>query len=139
VQAITDYVHNHNRFQLRQRPPRQDRLRRLGGGDGVCRDYAHLAVAFLRCMNIRPATCNRLHGDIGSGRGRDGFQRLFEVYLGDRWYTFDARNNMPRMARVLIAAARRGRCAHRQYLRLAILAGIRGHQHGGVDPVLRWP
>jgi transglutaminase-like putative cysteine protease len=34
------------------------------------------------------------------------FSAWFEVYLGGRWYTFDARNNMPRIGRVLMARGR---------------------------------
>ena len=46
-------------------------------------------------------------GDIGVPvNGVMDFSAWFEVYLGDRWYAFDARNNMPRMARVLIAIGR---------------------------------
>jgi transglutaminase-like putative cysteine protease len=34
------------------------------------------------------------------------FSAWFEVYLGDRWWTFDARNNKPRIGRVLMATGR---------------------------------
>jgi transglutaminase-like putative cysteine protease len=34
------------------------------------------------------------------------FSAWFEVYLGDRWYTFDARHNKPRIGRVLMARGR---------------------------------
>jgi transglutaminase-like putative cysteine protease len=34
------------------------------------------------------------------------FSGWFEVYLGGRWYTFDARHNVPRIGRVLMARGR---------------------------------
>jgi len=75
---------------------------------GVCRDYAHLAIAFCRCMNIPARYCTGYLGDIGMDPpyGPMDFAAWFEAYLGDRWYTFDPRNNMPRIGRVLIARGR---------------------------------
>jgi transglutaminase-like putative cysteine protease len=75
---------------------------------GVCRDYAHLAVAFCRCMNIPARYCTGYLGDIGMPPpyGTMDFAAWFEVYLEGRWHTFDARNNIPRIGRVLIARGR---------------------------------
>jgi transglutaminase-like putative cysteine protease len=78
---------------------------------GVCRDYAHLAIAFCRCMNIPARYCTGYLGDIGipPPYGLMDFAAWFEAYLGGRWYTFDARNNrnnVPRIGRVLIARGR---------------------------------
>jgi transglutaminase-like putative cysteine protease len=75
---------------------------------GVCRDFAHLAVAFCRCMNIPARYCTGYLGDIGTPKpwGTMDFAGWMEVWLGDRWYTFDARNNTPRIGRVLIAHGR---------------------------------
>jgi transglutaminase-like putative cysteine protease len=73
----------------------------------VCRDYAHLAIALCRCMNIPARYCTGYQGDIGVPvQGIMDFSAWFEVYLGGRWHAFDARNKMPRMARVLIARGR---------------------------------
>ena len=77
------------------------------GGKGVCRDYAHLAIAFCRCMNIPARYCTGYMGDIGVPRVPPGdFSAWFEAYLGERWYTFDARNNSPRIGRILMARGR---------------------------------
>ena len=68
----------------------------------MCRDFAHLAVAFCRCMNIPARYCTGYLGDIGvppSDAPMD-FSAWFEVYLGGRWYTFDPRHNMPRIGRI---------------------------------------
>src|SRR5438105_122204 len=72
------------------------------------RDYTHLAVAFCRCMNIPARYCTGYLGDIGvpvSDAPMD-FAAWFEAYLGGAWHTFDARNNTPRIGRVLIARGR---------------------------------
>jgi transglutaminase-like putative cysteine protease len=107
VQAITDYVHNHIVFNYANALPDKTAYDAWVEATGVCRDYAHLAVAFCRCMNIPARYCTGYMGDIGVPvAGVMDFSAWFEVYLGDRWYTFDARNNMPRMARVLIARGR---------------------------------
>lgn len=77
-------------------------------GQGVCRDYAHLAIALCRCMNIPARYCTGYLGDIRIPPipGPMDFAGWFEAYLGDRWYTFDARNNTPRIGRVLMARGR---------------------------------
>jgi transglutaminase-like putative cysteine protease len=107
VQAITDYVHHHIVFNYANARPDKTAYDAWAEGTGVCRDYAHLAVALCRCMNIPARYCTGYMGDIGVPVvGVMDFSAWFEVYLGDRWYTFDARNNMPRMARVLIARGR---------------------------------
>ena len=75
---------------------------------GVCRDYMHLAITFCRCMNIPARYCTGYLGDIGvplQPYPMD-FSAWFEAYLGGQWYAFDARNNMPRIGRVLMARGR---------------------------------
>jgi transglutaminase-like putative cysteine protease len=107
VQAITDYVHDHIVFNYAHTRPDKTAYDAWVERTGVCRDYAHLAVAFCRCMNIPARYCTGYLGDIGVPvQGVMDFSAWFEVYLGGRWHTFDARNNMPRMARVLIARGR---------------------------------
>ena len=76
-------------------------------GVGVCRDFAHLAVAFCRCLNIPTRYVNGHLGDIGVPVVDPmDFSAWFEAYLGGRWYTFDARHNHPRIGRILIATGR---------------------------------
>jgi transglutaminase-like putative cysteine protease len=76
--------------------------------NGVCRDYAHLAIAFCRCMNIPARYCTGYLGDIGlpPPYAPMDFAGWFEAYLAGAWYTFDARNNQPRIGRILIAQGR---------------------------------
>jgi len=107
VQAICDYVHNHIVFNYAHARPTKTAYDAWSEAAGVCRDYAHLAVTFCRCMNIPARYCTGYLGDIGVPVvGVMDFSAWFEVYLGGRWYAFDARNNMPRMARVLMARGR---------------------------------
>ena len=108
VQAICDYVHNHIRFGYEHARATKTAWDAFDEGLGVCRDYAHLAIAFCRCMNIPARYCTGYLGDIGMPPpyGPMDFAGWFEAYLGGCWYTFDARNNMPRIGRVLIAQGR---------------------------------
>ena len=74
---------------------------------GVCRDFQHLAITFCRALNIPARYATGYLGDIGvPPRPPGDFSAWFEVYLGGQWWTFDARNNMPRIGRVLMAVGR---------------------------------
>ena len=108
VQAICDFVHRHIEFGYRHARRTRTALEAYNEGQGVCRDYAHLAIAFCRCMNIPARYCTGYLGDYGTEPpyGTMDFAGWFEAFLGERWYTFDARNNAPRIGRVLIARGR---------------------------------
>ena len=108
VQAICDYVHRHITFGYEHARFTRTAWEALQDRTGVCRDYAHLAVAFCRCMNIPARYCTGYLGDIGipPPYGPMDFAAWFEAYLDGHWYTFDARNNIPRIGRVLIARGR---------------------------------
>ncbi len=108
VQAICDFVHNHIEFGYRHARRTRTAWEAYNERTGVCRDYAHLAIAFCRCMNIPARYCTGYLGDIRipAVPGPMDFAGWMEVWLGDRWYTFDARNNTPRIGRVLMARGR---------------------------------
>ena len=108
VQAICDFVHQHIEFGYEHARRTRTALEAYHDKTGVCRDYTHLAIAFCRCMNIPARYCTGYLGDIGMPPpyGTMDFAAWFEVFLDGRWYTFDARNNMPRIGRVLIARGR---------------------------------
>lgn len=108
VQAICDFVHGHIEFGYQHARRSKSAWEAYNEGAGVCRDYAHLAITFCRCMNIPARYCTGYLGDIGvpfTPAPMD-FAGWFEAFLGGRWYTFDARNNTPRIGRVLIARGR---------------------------------
>jgi transglutaminase-like putative cysteine protease len=108
VQAICDFVHNHIVFGYEHARPTKTAFDAFSERTGVCRDFAHLAVAFCRCMNIPARYCTGYLPDIGikPPYGVMDFAGWMEVYLGGAWHVFDPRNNAPRIGRVLIARGR---------------------------------
>ncbi len=108
VLAICDFVHNRIAFGYEHARATMTAWEAFNEGKGVCRDYAHLAIALCRCMNIPARYCTGYLGDIGMPPpyAAGDFAAWFEAYIGGRWYTFDARNNIPRIGRVLIAQGR---------------------------------
>jgi transglutaminase-like putative cysteine protease len=108
VRAICDYAHD--RISFGYQHARNDRTAWEGHEEriGVCRDFAHLAVALCRCMNIPARYCTGYLGDIGVpvDPAPMDFSAWFEVYLDGRWFTFDARHNHPRIGRVVMARGR---------------------------------
>ncbi len=108
VQAICDFVHNHIKFGYEYASPTKTAFGAFKEGRGVCRDYAHLAITLCRCLNIPARYCTGYLGDIGVPPvdAPMDFAGWFEAFLGNQWYTFDARNNTPRIGRVLIARGR---------------------------------
>jgi transglutaminase-like putative cysteine protease len=108
VQAICDFVHNNISFGYEHARASRTAWETLDERRGVCRDYAHLAIAFCRCINIPARYCTGYLGDMGvpPPYGPMDFAAWFEAYLGGRWYTFDPRNNVPRIGRVLMARGR---------------------------------
>ncbi|MCX7324549.1 MAG: transglutaminase family protein [Hyphomicrobiales bacterium] len=108
VQAVCDYVHRHIRFNNQQARATRTALQAYEERVGVCRDYVHLALTFCRCLNIPARYCTVYLGDIGvpASDAPGDFSGWFEAYLGHRWWTFDARHNMPRIGRILIGRGR---------------------------------
>ena len=107
VQAICDYVHRHIRFDYQLARSTRSAFDAWQEGVGVCRDFAHLAIAFCRCMNIPTRYVNGYMGDIGVPvTGPMDFSAWMEVFLDGRWHTFDPRNNRPRIGRIVVAYGR---------------------------------
>jgi transglutaminase-like putative cysteine protease len=107
VQAICDHVHGYLKFQYGSSNSWSTALDVNASGFGVCRDFTHLAITFCRALNI-PA--RYVFGyipeiDVPSRELMD-FAAWMEVWLGDRWWTFDPRNNRPRIGRVVIGRGR---------------------------------
>ncbi|MBY0589154.1 transglutaminase family protein [bacterium] len=108
VQAVCDFVHRHIRFDYSQARANRTALEAYRERVGVCRDYMHLAIAFCRCLNVPARYCTGYLGDIGVPPVPSpmDFSAWFEVFLGGHWYVFDARNNTPRIGRILMARGR---------------------------------
>ncbi|MDF1790754.1 MAG: transglutaminase family protein [Thalassobaculaceae bacterium] len=108
VQAICDFVHQHIAFGYQSARATRTASEAFHERQGVCRDFAHLAIAFCRCLNIPARYCTGYLSDIGAPlpHGVPDFAAWMEVYMGGRWWTFDPRNNTARIGRVLIAQGR---------------------------------
>ena len=104
VQAICDWVHSKVTFNYQQARPTKTAMDVFTERVGVCRDFQHLAIAICRALNIPARYATGYLGDFGVPVVMPmDFSAWFEVWLDDRWWTFDARNNQPRMGRVLMA------------------------------------
>ena len=108
VQAICDFVNQHVAFDYQCARPTKTAFETYHERRGVCRDFAHLAIAFCRCLNIPARYCTGYLGDIGVPPvdAPMDFAGWFEAYLGGGWQVFDPRNNQRRIGRVLIALGR---------------------------------
>jgi transglutaminase-like putative cysteine protease len=107
VQAISDFVHARIAFDYQNARSTRTAGEAYRERTGVCRDFAHLAIALCRCMNIPARYVNGYLGDIGVPlRLPMDFSAWLEVYLGGAWRPIDPRNNMPRIGRIAIAHGR---------------------------------
>ena len=109
VQVVCDFVNSRIRFDYAAANPGRTASDGLREGVGVCRDFAHLAAALCRAMNVPARYCTGYLGDIGvpPDPAPMDFSAWFEVFLNGRWYTFDARHNIHRIGRIVMA---RGHC-----------------------------
>jgi len=108
VQAVCNWVHAHIVFDYSKARATKTALDVYTERTGVCRDFQHLAITFCRALNIPARYAAGYLGDISvppSPSPMD-FSAWFEVWLGDRWWTFDARHNFPRVGRILMATGR---------------------------------
>jgi transglutaminase-like putative cysteine protease len=108
VQAICDYVHAHLAFQYGSSTALSSAVDVNLSGRGVCRDFTHLAISFCRALNV-PA--RYVFGylpdmDVPPDPAPMDFAAWMEVWLADRWWTFDPRNNVKRKGRVVIGRGR---------------------------------
>jgi transglutaminase-like putative cysteine protease len=107
VQAICNWVNSHVAFNYQMARPLEDRLDVYTERVGVCRDFQHLAITFCRALNIPARYATGYLGDIGVPVVLPmDFSAWFEAWLDGRWWTFDARNNQPRIGRILMATGR---------------------------------
>jgi transglutaminase-like putative cysteine protease len=108
VQAVCDWIHVNIRYGLLKSTPMTTAVDVYVAGGGMCRDFAHLAITFCRALNIPARYVFGYMPDIGVPGPFPpmDFHAWFEVYLGDRWWTFDARFNTPRIGRIPIGIGR---------------------------------
>jgi transglutaminase-like putative cysteine protease len=108
VQEIVSFVHNWITFDYGTARPSRTSWDAYQERQGVCRDYAHLAITLCRCMNVPARYCTGYMGDMDLPAlvGDMDFSAWFEAYLDGQWYVFDARHNRPRRGRILMARGR---------------------------------
>ena len=137
VQAVMDWVHHNVQFGYEFARPTKTAFDVYNERQGVCRDFMHLSITFLRAMNIPARYATGYLGDIGVPPAPFpmDFSAWIEVYLGNRWYTLDARHNEPRIGRILQARARRGGCRPHHVVRPEHPAKI--HRLDRRDPLKR--
>jgi transglutaminase-like putative cysteine protease len=108
VQAICDHVNSYLTFRYGSSTAWSTAADVNTSRLGVCRDFTHLAISFCRALNI-PA--RYVFGylpdlDVPPDPAPMDFAAWMEVWLGDRWWTFDPRNNRRRKGRVVIGRGR---------------------------------
>jgi transglutaminase-like putative cysteine protease len=108
VQSIVDYVHGHLEWVAGASNPWTTAADAYRAGQGVCRDFTHLAITFCRALNIPARYVFGYIPNVGVAPPHEpmDFAAWFEVYLDGRWHTFDARNNTPRVGRVVVGRGR---------------------------------
>jgi transglutaminase-like putative cysteine protease len=107
VQAISDFAHDRIRFDYQNARATRTAFEAYEERTGVCRDFAHLAAALCRCLNIPARYVNGYLGDIQVPlRLPMDFSAWIEVYLGGQWHAVDPRNHDPRIGRIVIAHGR---------------------------------
>lgn len=108
VTAVLDWVHQNVQYGYQFARPTKTAVEVFNERAGVCRDFQHLSITLCRALNIPARYASGYLGDIGVPPLPTpmDFHAWFEVFLGGRWYPVDARHNMPRVGRVLMARGR---------------------------------
>lgn len=105
VQHIVDHVNGSLVFDYKLASQFRTAATARNDRVAVCRDFAHLTLAYLRALNIPARYVNGYVGDIGvpAVPAPMDFAAWIEVFLGGKWWTFDPRNNDRRIGRVVVA------------------------------------
>ncbi len=105
VQAISQWIHDNFEYRFLSGRPDLSAWDVLQRGYGVCRDFAHLAIALNRCFNLPSRYVTGHLPDIGfpDPDNHMDFHAYAEVYLGGQWFTTDARFHVPRIGRIRLS------------------------------------
>jgi transglutaminase-like putative cysteine protease len=107
AQAVREFVHERIAFGYRHARPTRTAFEAFEEGVGVGRDFAHLGIALSRCLHMPARYVTGYLGDIGvPPAGTMDFSAWYEVWLDGRWWTMDARHDLPRVGRVAMAHGR---------------------------------
>jgi len=105
VQAICDWIHERIEYRWGSGNPHTTASEVIAQRFGICRDFAHVAISLCRCFNLPARYVTGHLPDVAChdpGSPMD-FHAYFQVYIGGRWNTYDARFNVARIGRVNIA------------------------------------
>ena len=102
VQKICTWINEHVTYQYGTSDSGTSAYDTAAQRIGVCRDFAHLGIAFCRALNI-PA---RYVSGYCLGLQPPDLHAYFQAFLDGRWVSFDATELQPRPALVQIAAGR---------------------------------
>ncbi|HTJ77650.1 MAG TPA: transglutaminase family protein [Rariglobus sp.] len=105
VQAISKWIHDNIEYRYLSGRADLSAWDVLQRGYGVCRDFAHLAIALNRTFNIPARYVTGHMPDIGvpDPENHMDYHAYAEVYLGGHWFTTDARFHVPRIGRIKIS------------------------------------
>ncbi|WP_120339212.1 transglutaminase-like domain-containing protein [Cryobacterium soli] len=102
LNAVTSWVGRHLSYVPGASLPTDGAVRTLLARQGVCRDYAHLVIAFLRAHDV-PA---RLVSVYAPGLSPMDFHAVAEAYVDGAWQVVDATGLAPRQSLMRIATGR---------------------------------
>ncbi len=105
VTAISQWIHDNIEYRYMSGRADLSAWDVLQRGYGVCRDFAHLAVALNRAFNIPARYVTGHLPDVGfpDPENHMDFHAYAEVYLGGHWHTTDARFHVPRIGRIKVS------------------------------------
>ena len=105
VRAISNWVHSHIEYRSCSGSSEISASEVIARGFGVCRDFAHVTIALCRAFNLPARYVTGHLPDIGCTDPSTpmDFHAYAEVYVGRRWYTVDARFNVPRIGRIKVS------------------------------------
>ena len=105
VKAISKWIHENIEYRYQSGRADLSAWDVLQRGFGVCRDFAHLAVALNRTFNLPARYVTGHLPDVGfpDPENHMDFHAYAEVYLGGHWFTTDARFHVPRIGRIKIS------------------------------------
>ena len=106
VEAIQNWVQSQVKFESNTSNSMTSALDTLNDHKGVCRDFAHLMIAFCRALNIPARFTTAIDFGADPALGPTDFHAYVEAYLGHRWYLFDPSGTAIPMGFVRIGTGR---------------------------------
>ena len=106
AQAICEWVQQHVTFRSNTSDGTTSAIDTLVTRVGVCRDFAHLMIALCRACNMPARVVTGTDYGADPALGPPDYHAYVEVYLGGRWYLFDASGTAIPMGMLRLAIGR---------------------------------